>query len=111
MGADVNWYSDDVATFGDRLATAREAGGLSQSPFFQKVFQAGIRVLAPKAKVLISARKGPLRYQTAAYGALLNAMRPEDPHAAGRLCPVRSIKPADKDTRQFVTYLLRSAGL
>ncbi len=57
-------------------------GGLSQSPFFQQVFHAGVQLLNPKAKLLISARQGPLRYQTAAYGALLNAMRPADPKAA-----------------------------
>ncbi|WP_425092074.1 helix-turn-helix domain-containing protein [Tropicimonas sp. S265A] len=37
MGADVNWYSDDVATFGDRLATAREAAGLSQSQLSRRL--------------------------------------------------------------------------
>ena len=51
-------------------------GGLSQSPFFQQVFHAGVQLLNPRAKLLTSARQGPLRYQTAAYGALLNSMRP-----------------------------------
>ncbi|MDJ0859160.1 MAG: helix-turn-helix transcriptional regulator [Dinoroseobacter sp.] len=37
MDADVNWYSDDVATFGDRLATAREAAGLSQSQLARRL--------------------------------------------------------------------------
>ena len=50
-------------------------GGLSQSEFFQQLFHTGVKLHAPTAKVLVSARKGPLRYQTAAYGALLNAMR------------------------------------
>ncbi len=86
-------------------------GGLSQSEFFQQAFHAGVKLLVPSAKVLISARKGPLRYQTAAYGALLNAMRPEDPHAASRLCPTRAAKQADKKTRDTLTYLLRSAGV
>ncbi len=71
-------------------------GGLSQSPFFQQVFHAGVQALVPRAKVLISARKGPLRYQTAAYGALLNAMRPEQPHAAEKLCPARSATRAER---------------
>ena len=82
-------------------------GGLSQSEFFQQVFQAGVQLLAPGAKVLISARKGPLRYQTAAYGALLNAMRPEDPHAATQLCPTRSAKQAAKGASDHLKYLLR----
>ncbi len=60
-------------------------GGLSQSLFFQQAFRAGIRLIDPEAEVLISARKGPLRYQTAAYGALLNAMRPEDGRTARKL--------------------------
>lgn len=86
-------------------------GGLSQSRFFQQVFHAGIRWLVPKARVLISARQGPLRYQTAAYGALLNAMRPEDPHAATRLCPIRSATRPNPAARSHLTYLLRSYGL
>ncbi|NIP87059.1 MAG: hypothetical protein GTO03_16450, partial [Planctomycetales bacterium] len=61
----------------DQMARFVLTGGLSQSRFFQQVFHAGVQLLAPQAKVLISARKGPMRYQTAAYGALLNAMRPE----------------------------------
>ncbi len=35
--ADENWYDDDVATFGDRLAAAREAAGLSQRDLAQKI--------------------------------------------------------------------------
>ena len=86
-------------------------GGLSQSPFFQQVFHAGVQALVPKAKVVISARKGPLRYQTAAYGALLNAMRPAQPHAAAKLCPTKSADRADTATRNAMTYLLKSFGL
>jgi sugar (pentulose or hexulose) kinase len=86
-------------------------GGLSQSPFFQQVFHTGVQLLVPKAKVLISARKGPLRYQTAAYGALLNAMRPDQPDAAARLCPTRSVSRADAATRKKLTYLLQSFGV
>ncbi|PPB80162.1 helix-turn-helix protein [Albidovulum inexpectatum] len=37
---DTNWFSDDAATFGDRLAAAREAAGLSQSDLAQRL---GIR--------------------------------------------------------------------
>ena len=35
--ADTNWYSDDNATFGDRLATARERAGLSQTDLAHKL--------------------------------------------------------------------------
>ncbi len=86
-------------------------GGLSQSPFFQEVFHAGVQLLNPRARLLISARQGPLRYQTAAYGALLNAMRPTDPRAAARLCPTRSAARPDAATRQHLQYLLRAFGL
>lgn len=37
MDADVNWYSDDVATFGDRLATARDAAGFNQSQLARRL--------------------------------------------------------------------------
>jgi len=86
-------------------------GGLSQSPFFQQVFHAGVQLLNPRAKVLISARQGPLRYQTAAYGALLNAMRPSDPHAAAKLCPTRSAARPGATTKEQLLYLLRAFGL
>jgi len=86
-------------------------GGLSQSEFFQRVFTAGAKVLQPKAKVLVSARKGPLRYQTAAYGALLNAMRPADPNAADKLCASRSCSAPKAGDLAAIQYLLRSYGL
>lgn len=38
---DVNWYSDDAATLGDRLAAAREAAGLSQAKLAGKI---GVKV-------------------------------------------------------------------
>ncbi len=86
-------------------------GGLSQSPFFQQVFHAGVKLLAPQAKVLISARKGPMRYQTAAYGALLNAIRPKDPHAAAKLCPTKPAARPHAAMRSQLAYLLRTFGL
>ena len=81
------------------------------SQFFQQVFQVGVQLLVPKSRVLISNRQGPLRYQTAAYGALLNAMRPEDPHAAARLCPSRRISRPDAATCNQLRYWLRAFGL
>ena len=44
-------------------------GGLSQSPFFQQAFEAGVANLAPAAGVLLSDQADELSYQTAAYGA------------------------------------------
>ena len=37
MNAADDWYSNDAATFGDRLAAAREACGLDQKAFAQKL--------------------------------------------------------------------------
>ena len=62
-------------------------GGVSQSPLFQHVFRAGIERLAPGKAVRVSGRKGPLRYKTSAYGALINA---ELPRFHGRLAELHS---------------------
>ena len=35
--ADINWYSNDAATFGDRIAGAREAQSLSQKSLAKKL--------------------------------------------------------------------------
>ncbi|MXQ08783.1 helix-turn-helix domain-containing protein [Alphaproteobacteria bacterium GH1-50] len=35
--SDVNWYSNDAATFGDRIAAAREGQGLSQKDLAKKL--------------------------------------------------------------------------
>lgn len=51
-------------------------GGLSQSTFFQQAFAAGVGALAPNAEVLVGAQNDELSYQTAAYGALINALLP-----------------------------------
>ena len=37
MADDQGWFSDDTATFGDRLAAAREVAGLSQTSFAVKL--------------------------------------------------------------------------
>jgi sugar (pentulose or hexulose) kinase len=86
-------------------------GGLSQSRFFQQVFSAGIEFLAPGARTEISARKGPLRFQTAAYGGLLNAMRSKDAGATARLCPTRSAADPSARSEAFFDYFFRASGL
>lgn len=35
--ADINWYSNEAATFGDRVAAAREAQGLSRAALARKI--------------------------------------------------------------------------
>lgn len=42
MADDQGWYSEDAATFGDRLAGAREAAGLDQKALAEKL---GVRVV------------------------------------------------------------------
>lgn len=37
-----NWYTSDVATFGDRLAAAREASGMSQEQLARRI---GVKVV------------------------------------------------------------------
>ncbi len=37
MSDDTNWYSEDAATFGDRLATARDSAGLSQKAMAERI--------------------------------------------------------------------------
>ncbi len=37
MNAQESWYSDESATFGDRLAAAREAAGMSQKQLARRV--------------------------------------------------------------------------
>jgi len=53
-------------------------GGLSRSPFFQGVLRTGIERMQPDAIVEVSARTDRLAFQSATYGALINA------HVAGR---------------------------
>lgn len=35
--ADINWYSNETATFGDRIAAAREAGQMSQKSLAKRL--------------------------------------------------------------------------
>lgn len=37
MSDDTNWYSEEAATFGDRLATARDSAGLSQKAMAERI--------------------------------------------------------------------------
>jgi sugar (pentulose or hexulose) kinase len=68
-------------------------GGLSQSPFFQQAFAAGVAAIAPGAEVLVGAQNDELSYQTAAYGALINALLParggDLATVCRELCPLR----------------------
>ena len=86
-------------------------GGLSQSRFFQQAFSCGVELLAPGARAEISARKGPLRFQTAAYGGLINAMRSKESAKATALCPTRPAATAPPRREAYFDYFFRSCGL
>lgn len=86
-------------------------GGLSQSPFFQQAFAAGVAAIAPGAEVLVGAQSDELSYQTAAYGALINALLPAkngDLAAVCReLCP---LKPCRTDAERGEVLRRVAAG-
>ena len=92
-------------------------GGLSQSPFFQHVFHAGVQLLAPGKAVKVSGRTGPLRYKTSAYGTLINAELPmhdgnlAEVHASGNRFPLMDCAAAEAAQQATLQYLLRSYGL
>ncbi|MDG2208071.1 MAG: FGGY family carbohydrate kinase [Pirellulales bacterium] len=86
-------------------------GGLSQSRFFQQAFSCGVEHLAPGARAEISARKGPLRFQTAAYGGLINAMRSKESSKVAALCPTRPAATASPRREAYFDYFFRSCGL
>jgi sugar (pentulose or hexulose) kinase len=92
----------------DRLVLT---GGLSQSRFFQQAFACGVELFAPGARAEISARKGPLRFQTAAYGGLINAMRAKDAAAAEDLCPTRPAAAPSARNEALIEYFFRACGL
>jgi len=92
-------------------------GGLSQSRFFQSLFYAGIKLLAPEANVKLSGRTGPLRYKTSAYGALINAELPRvggklsELHAVGDRFPLVDCGQPDGPSAATLRYLLQSYGV
>jgi sugar (pentulose or hexulose) kinase len=87
-------------------------GGLSQSLFFQEVFHAGVRLLVPGSDVLVSARNDKLSNQTAAYGAVINAMLPQRGHnlkaIVEGLCPLKPCTQASGDVFAQLQSLLRT---
>jgi sugar (pentulose or hexulose) kinase len=92
-------------------------GGLSQSPWFQHVFHAGVGLIAPGQAVKVSGRTGPLRYKTSAYGALVNAELPVHGrklsalHASSSRFPLIDCAPPDPACRAALRYFLQSYGL
>jgi sugar (pentulose or hexulose) kinase len=99
------------------IATYVLTGGLSQSPFFQHVFHAGIGLLNRDAEIKVSARSGPLRYKSSALGALINAQLPlvtgklGKLHEKGGRFPLKDCAQADFHSRVCLDYLLQSYGV
>ena len=91
-------------------------GGLCQSSWFRWVLHAGLSQLVPAAKVRVSARNDKLAFQSATYGALVNAMIQGDyaslPRTIEQLCPQRDCDVADSGMANalaaFVAHYLKS---
>lgn len=99
----------------DAVAKFVLTGGLSQSPFFQHTFVAGLGLLVDGPSVLLSDRHGPLAYQTAAYGALINAMLPQHggtlKEIIAELCPLKPCAQPDTTRKQQLAAQLQKCGL
>lgn len=86
-------------------------GGLSQSEFLQQVMHTGISMLVESPSVMVSNRTGPLAFQTAAFGAMTNAMLGAGEYinlssAVAHLCPLRIISlPSEKIKEQIRRFL------
>lgn len=108
-----------IAEAADAPSVARHVltGGLSQSLFFQQAFEAGVDVVGGEAvgdyvEALVSAQADELSYQTAAYGALINAMLPSrNGNLAAicqELCPLKPAVAATPDRRTQLQNLLNT---
>ncbi len=90
-------------------------GGLSQSAFFQRIFHCGVKLLVPDSEVLISARTGPMRFQTAVSGAMINAELPSHGQDLAALltkhCPLSDCAQPDASAATEIQNTLRSHGL
>jgi sugar (pentulose or hexulose) kinase len=86
-------------------------GGLCRSQFFREVLVAGIGRLT-KASVFVSDRNGPLAFQAATSGALINAMvgsgrYPDLASAIADLCPLRPTNEALRSQSALLDDILR----
>ena len=64
---------DEVKGAADSTNRFVLTGGLCQSPFVRSVLYTGLREIQPSASVLVSDRNDRLAFQSATYGALINA--------------------------------------
>lgn len=71
-------------------------GGMSQAPLFRGILAEGLELLRPGATVTTSGRTDRLAFQTATYGALINARMRGDldrlPETAAKMCPQKPVQ-------------------
>ena len=87
-------------------------GGLSQAPLFRETVTAGLARLVPAAQVMVSQRTDRLAFQSATYGALINAMTQGQydqlPATIADLCPLQPCATTDRSAALdtlLATYL------
>ena len=87
-------------------------GGLSQAPLFGETVTAGLARLVPAAQVMVSQRTDRLAFQSATYGALINAMTQGQydqlPATIADLCPLQPCATTDRSAALdtlLATYL------
>jgi sugar (pentulose or hexulose) kinase len=89
-------------------------GGLCRSSFFREVLVAGIGTLAG-AKVFVSDHQGPLAFQAATWGALINAMvgagdYPDLASAIAELCPLKPVNSMDSPRSELLLRAVAKAS-
>ena len=86
-------------------------GGLCQAPLIRSVLFTGLRELVPEALVKVSDRTDKLAFQSATYGALINAILLGDyarlPATIQRLCPLRDCEVPEPQVRSALLDQLR----
>ena len=101
--SDINdWYSEDAATFGDRLAAAREGAGLKQSDLAKKL---GVKTstLSDWENDLKEPRANRLSMLSGMLGISLSWLLTGD--GEGVAAPTEGAEDLDKDTLAILTEI------
>jgi len=89
-------------------------GGLCQSPLLRSILYCGLRQLSPSAEIFVSARTDRLAFQSATYGAVINAVLLGEYARLGetiqRLCPRAPCQPPDAHQREAIADCLQLCG-
>ena len=101
----------EVADNPARIERVALTGGLSQAPLFRGVLHSGLRMLIPEASLNVSARSGGLAFQTATFGALINASLHGDISKLGAvaqdLCKTVEAEPLSQDKADAIAAKLK----